>query len=116
MHSIASGATPAPATIASMSWSSAAAVVVRSPSTCPSDTSAQVATSVAVSNASTIGIWACVAVEVVRVIVDGDEPPVPPGMREAHLGPGRWEAAYARLRPFDEHDRALEIRLEVSPL
>ena len=50
------------------------------------------------------------------MVVDGDEPPVPPGVLEAHLGPRRWEATLARLRPFDEHDRAVEVRLEVSPL
>ena len=78
---------------------------VRSPSTSPSETSALVATSVAVSKAR------------ISIAVNRDKPlPFFVAMLEAHLDPRSRQNTGSRLRPFDEDDGVVEVRLEVSPL
>src|SRR5262245_57084326 len=115
MRSTYAGSTPARATISSTSRRSAAAVVRRSPSTSPSATSAQVAVSVAVSNAS-VSMHQRVVEAVVKVVVDGDPSPLLPCVREPNLGPCWWKSARSGLGPLDEHDRVVEVELEIPPL
>src|SRR5438128_4903025 len=88
---------------ASTSSSSVTARDTRSPRTSPSATSALVATSVAVSNA--------------RISIrDRHDSRIAPAVLDADGEPRRRERALPRLRPFDEHDCAVEIRLQVAPL
>src|SRR6266851_7496954 len=88
-----------------MSSSTVTARDVRSPSTSPSETSALVATSVAVSKAR------------ISIAANRDKPqPFFVAVLEPHLGPCRRKNSGSRLRPLDEDDRVVEIRLEVAPL
>ena len=78
---------------------------VRSPRTSPSETSALVATSVAVSKAR------------ISIAVNRDKSlPFFVAMLELHLHPRSRKNTGSRLRPFDEDDGVVEIRLEVAPL
>src|SRR5439155_22163657 len=88
---------------ASTSSRSVTARDVRSPRTSPSATSALVAISVAVSNAR-ISIRNRHDSRIASTVLDPD--------REPRLR----ERALARLRPLHEDDRAVEVRLEVTPL
>jgi hypothetical protein len=49
-------------------------------------------------------------------VLNRDKPDVPAAVLQPHGGLGRRERARAGLRPFDEHDGVLEVRLEVPPL
>src|SRR5947209_7810326 len=89
---------------ASTSSSRVTARDVRSPSTSPSSTSALVATSVAVSNAR------------ISTVLNRDKPDVSAAVLQPDGGTCRWQRPRAGLRPFDEHDRILEVGLEVAPL
>src|SRR5215218_3268083 len=86
----------------------------RSPSTSPSQTSALAATSVAVSSASISTAEGVFERRVVRL--QADQPTCARSVPKMHGRTRRWERARARLRPFDEDDRVLEVRLEIAPL
>src|SRR5207245_3058660 len=88
----------------SRSSGSRTAVEGRSPGSPPWETSARVATSVAVSKAR-INIAPPRATSAAVV-----------AMVERDLDARRRQDSRARLRPFDEHDRVVEIRLQVAPL
>ncbi len=101
---------PACRSSASTSSSRVAARETRSPSTSPSRTIALVVRSVAVSKAriSTCGpFYQSVEPDTAVLLVD---------MLEPHRRPRRRETAGGRLRPLDEDDRVLEVRLEIGPL
>src|SRR4051794_24404783 len=95
---------PAWRSSASTSSSSVTARDVRSPSTSPSATSALVATSVAVSNAR------------ISIAVNRDKPRPAVAVLEPDADARLRQDAGARLGPFDEDDRIVEVRLEVPPL
>ena len=76
----------------------------RSPSTSPSSTSALVAISVAVSNAR------------ISIAADGDKPASFPAVLQSNPNAWRRQDTLPRLRPFDEDDGVVEVRLEVAPL
>src|SRR2546421_11632416 len=87
-----------------MSSSTVTARDVRSPSTSPSETSALVATSVAVSKAR------------MSIVPNRDKPqPFFVAVLELHLDARLRQDALSRLWPLDEDDRVLEVRLEVPP-
>src|SRR5712691_3562523 len=88
-----------------MSSSTVTARDIRSPSTSPSETSALVATSVAVSKAR------------ISIVMNRDKPP--PffvAVLEPHLDARLRQNPFSRFRPLDEDDRIVEVRLEVPPL
>ena len=89
---------------ASTSSRSVTAREVRSPSTSSSETSALVATSVAVSNAR------------ISIALNRDKPRPTVAVLEPDAQTRRRQDAGAGLGPLDEHDRIVEVRLEVPPL
>src|SRR5436305_11018035 len=88
---------------ASTSSSSVTARETRSPSTSPSSTSALVATFVAVSKATVS-------------TVDRNRPAAVFSMTQTHRYARGRQHSESCLRPLDERDRPLEIRLEIPPL
>src|SRR4029079_13343236 len=100
---ISFGSASAPVSSASTSSSTRAGTPVLSPSTLPSSSSALVATFVAVSNAS---------VSTVAL----DQAPVLAGMSQQDMKSRRGQRVAGSLRPLDEADRSVEIRLEIAPL
>src|SRR5205823_14883876 len=99
----------------SASSSTATARETRSPSTSPSRTSAAVAALVAVSNASVSTPGQAVEQRRFRT-GQRDQPPSGIHVRQTYLDARRGEGAGRRLRPLDEADRVLEVRLELPPL
>src|SRR2546423_13135244 len=88
-----------------MSSSTVTARDLRSPNTSPSETSALVATSVAVSKAR------------MSIVPNRDKPlPFFVAVLEPHLDARHRQDARSRLWPLDEDDRVLEVRLEGPPL
>src|SRR5256712_9830688 len=76
----------------------------RSPSTSPSKTSALVATSVAVSKAR------------ISIAPNRDKSTPFSAVLEVYLDACRRQDAGAGFGPLDEHDRVVEVRLQVAPL
>ena len=99
---------------ASTSSSRVFATEARSPRTSPSSRSALVATSVAVSKARTSTRRFFQQRPVCRV--DEDAPDVRRDVLEPDMRPWLRQNTGPGLRPLDEHDRVLEVRLEVAPL
>ena len=87
-----------------MSSSTVTAREVRSPTTSPSETSALVATSVAVSKAR------------ISIAANRDKPVSFFAILELDLDARRRQNAGSRFRPLDEDDRVVEVGLEVPPL
>src|SRR6185436_15252215 len=89
---------------ASTSSSTVEARDERSPSTSPSETSALVATSVAVSNAR------------ISITENRDKPAPFSAMLEPHSDAYRRQNSFPRFGPLDEDDGVIEVRLEIAPL
>src|SRR5215207_341222 len=104
--SIWPGSKPTSRASSSAAASTAFAVVTRSPSTAPSRTRAHVATEVAVSKAKIVLILELDRDAAARLV----------DVLQSHGRPYRRQPRARVLRPLDERNRAIEVRLEVAPL
>src|SRR5437763_1378596 len=102
--SISLGWSPASRMSSSAAASTARASVIRSPSSSPSHRSAHDVREVAVSKAKIV------------LTVDADTAVRLVDVRESHGRAHRRKPGARVLRPLDERNRAIEVRLEVAPL
>src|SRR5215211_2905934 len=109
------GTAPCSRSSSSASASSRPGVETRSPSTPVSPTRATVVTEVAVSNAS-VSIGVNDVDQRLVVARDDDQSTVAIDVPQTHLRGCRRKRSRSGLGPFDEADRAVEVRLEIAPL
>ena len=100
----------------STSESSAGTEVRPSASASPSLHTAQVAVSVAVSNERISTVEDIDVLQGVPVSLDGEETSIAAEVSEPNVDRRGRQVRPAGIRPLDEHDRVVEVRLQIPPL